>query len=266
MNRIKRTFHNLRKSKKKAFIVYVTAGYPSMPLTEKIVFELEASGADIIELGVPFSDPMADGLTIQRSSEKSLEAGTTLKKILKSVKRIRAKSRIPIALMSYLNPIYRYGVERFVGDAVKSGVDGVIIPDLPPEESSEFVRPAKGGDFCVVFLASPTSTAARIRNIAARSRGFIYYVSLTGVTGARHDLPAHISRDIKRIKRVTDKPVCVGFGVSNAKQARNIARAADGVIVGSAVINIIMNNEGKKDLIGAVGRFVSGISKAVHGI
>jgi len=264
MNRIKRTFHDLRKSKSKAFIVYITAGYPSMSLTEKLVLQLEESGADIIELGVPFSDPMADGLTIQKSSERALKAGTTLKKILKSVKNIRRKSQIPIVLMSYLNPIYHYGVKRFVRDAVRSGVDGVIMPDLPPEESGEFEKAAEGDDFCIIFLASPTSTAGRIKNIAKHSKGFIYYVSLTGVTGARNALPSHISRNIKSIKRITGKPVCVGFGVSNEKQARNIARIADGVIIGSALINVIKKHEGKKTLSRAVGRFTSRIAKAIH--
>ena len=265
MNRIKRTFRRLKKDKKKAFIVYITAGYPTLSATERIVLELGKSGVDIIEIGVPFSDPMADGLTIQKSSEKALAKGTTLKKILQSVRNIRKKSDIPIALMSYLNPIYRYGLKKFVADAVKCGVDGVILPDLPPEEAGELEKAAKGFDFCVIFLASPTSTSSRMKIIAKHSQGFIYYVSLTGVTGARDYLATHIAENIKRIKRFTDKPVCVGFGVSNEKQARNLSAIADGVIVGSAIIGIIEKHEGKKALEKKVGRFAAKLAKAVHG-
>lgn len=265
MNRIKKTFNKLRKRKKKAFIVYITAGYPSLALTEKMVLVLERAGVDIIELGVPFSDPMADGLTIQKSSEKALKAGTTLDKILKSVKNIRKKSQIPIVLMSYLNPVYHYGAKKFVKDAVRCGVDGAIFPDLPPEEAIEFEKAAKGKDFYIIFLASPTSTSSRIKAIAKHSRGFIYYVSLTGVTGARDILPSHISRNIKKIKRVTGKPVCVGFGVSNERQAQNISRVADGVIIGSAIVNIIRKYEKKRSLDKTVGKFASRLAKAVHG-
>ncbi|MBL7070976.1 MAG: tryptophan synthase subunit alpha [Candidatus Omnitrophica bacterium] len=264
MNRIKKTFNKLSKDKRKAFIVYITAGYPSMAATEKIVLELERSGVDIVELGVPFSDPMADGLTIQRSSERSLKSGTTLHKILKSVKKIRGKSQIPIILMSYLNPVYHYGVEKFVRDAVKCGVDGAIFPDLPAEEAAELEGAARAQDLYLIFLASPTSTNDRLKIIARHSKGFIYYVSLTGVTGARAALPSHISKNIKRIKRLTDKPVCVGFGVSNEKQARDISRVADGVIIGSALIRVIGENEGKSTLNKAVGKFTSSIAKAVH--
>lgn len=264
MNRIKKRFNKLKKRRRKAFIVYITAGYPSLSLTERIVLELERAGVDIIEIGVPFSDPMADGLTIQKSSERSLEVGTTLEKILKSVKKIRKKSQIPIVLMSYLNPVYCYGVKKFVKDAVRCGVDGAIFPDLPPEEALEFEKAAKGKDFYIIFLASPTSTTERIKAIAKHSKGFIYYVSLTGVTGARETLPPHISRNIKKIKRITGKPVCVGFGVSNERQARLISRVADGVIVGSAIINVIRRYERKSTLDKAVGEFASRLAKAIH--
>ena len=265
MNRIKETFNRLKKEKKKAFIAYITAGYPSLSATERIVLELEKSGVDIVEMGVPFSDPMADGLTIQRSSESSLAAGTTLVKILKSVKNIRKKSEIPIVLMSYLNPVYHYGAEKFVKDAVGCGVDGAIFPDLPPEEASELEGPARSKDFYIIFLASPTSTRERIKLIARRSRGFIYYVSLTGITGVRDHLAPHIAGDIRKIKRVTDKPVCVGFGVSNEKQARTVARAADGVIVGSAIVKVISENRKKRALEKKVGRFAARLSKAIKG-
>lgn len=264
MNRIKKTFNRLKRNKSKAFIVYITAGYPSLSRTERIVLELEKSGVDIIEIGIPFSDPMADGLTIQRSSERSLAAGTTLKKILKNVKDIRKKSQIPIVVMSYLNPVYRYGIKRFVKDAVECGIDGAIFPDLPPEEASEFEKAAKDKDFYIIFLASPTSTPERIKAIAKHSKGFIYYVSLTGITGARNTLPPYISQNIRNIKRLTRKPVCVGFGVSNEKQARIISSVADGVIVGSAVIDVISKYEGKGTLEKAIGQFTSRLAEAVH--
>jgi tryptophan synthase alpha chain len=264
MNRIKKTFNRLKKENSKAFITYITAGYPSLSATEEIVLELEKAGADIIEIGMPFSDPMADGLTIQKSSEKSLRKGTTLKKVLTSVKNIRKKSQIPIVLMSYLNPVYRYGIKRFVKDAVRCGIDGVIFPDLPVEEASEFEKASRAKDFYIIFLASPTSTQERIKAIARYSKGFIYYVSLMGVTGARDYLAPNISRKIKKIKCVTDKPICVGFGISDEKQARIISRLADGVIVGSAIVNVITKYEKKSILGKAVGRFASRLAKAIH--
>ena len=264
MNRIKKTFNKLRKNKKKAFIVYITAGYPSLSVTEKIVLELENAGVDIIEMGMPFSDPMADGLTIQKSSERSLAGGTTLKKLLKTVKNIRRKSQIPIVLMSYLNPVYCYGLKKFVKDAVGCGIDGAIFPDLPPEEAVEFEGVARDKDFYIIFLASPTSTPERLETIAKHSKGFIYYVSLTGVTGARSYLAPHISSNIRRIKRITGKPVCVGFGVSNTKQAKLISKIADGIIVGSAVIDVIRRNEKKRNLDKAIGNFASSLAKAIH--
>ncbi len=264
MNRIKKTFNRLKREKKKAFIVYLTAGFPSLSETERIVPELEKAGADIIEIGVPFSDPMADGLTIQKSSEMSLKKGTTLKKILKTVRNIRRKSEIPIVLMSYLNPVYCYGMKDFVKEAAGCGVDGVIFPDLPPEEAAEIERRTKGKDFYIIFLASPTSTSGRLKLIARHSKGFIYYVSLTGITGARDRISPHIATNIRKIRRITDKPVCVGFGISTEKQARLVSKAADGVIVGSAVIDVINKNRGKKTLVKEVGKFASRLAKAVH--
>lgn len=265
MNRIKNTFNKLRKTGKKALIVYITGGYPSLSATEKLVPVLEKSGADIIEIGIPFSDPIADGPVIQKASEAALRKGATLTRILSSVENIRKRSGIPIVFMSYFNPVFRYGIENFVKDAVRCGVDGAIIPDLPAEEAGEIVRAAKHNKFCMIFLASPTSTMARLKAIARKSEGFIYYVSLTGVTGARKNLTGGIGPNIRKIKRFTDKPVCVGFGVSDGKQAREIAAIADGVIVGSAVIKSIEKFNKVHNLKKGVGRFAAGLARAVHG-
>lgn len=266
MNRLINKFKTLKKKNKKALIVYITGGYPDLSATEKLVPELENAGADIVEIGIPFSDPIADGPTIQKASERALSKGATLKKILQGVKNIRSKSGIPIVFMSYFNPIYRYGIERFVRDASGCGVDGVIIPDLPPEEAGEIIGIARRRHFCMIFLASPTSTQARLKIIAKQSSGFIYYVSLTGVTGARKHLAADIAVNIRRIKRFTgDKPVCVGFGVSNEKQVRAVARIADGVIVGSAVIKAIEKFRKSRNFEKSVGRFTARLARAIHG-
>jgi len=265
MNRIKNTFNKLKKQNKKAFIVYITGGYPNLSATGKLVLELEKSGVDVIEIGIPFSDPIADGLTIQKASERALSKGATLTKILRSVRNIRRKSDVPIVFMSYFNPIYKYGVKKFIRDASKCGVDGAIIPDLPPDEAGEIIRVSEAKDFCVIFLASPTSTQARLKTIAKKSNGFIYYVSLTGVTGTRKRLASDIAANIRRIKRLTDKPVCVGFGVSDENQARSIAHIADGVIVGSAIIKAIERFRKVRNLEKGVAHFAAKLARAIHG-
>lgn len=264
MNRIKATFDNLRKNRKKAVIAYITAGYPTLAATAGLMRSLESAGVDIIELGVPFSDPIADGPTIQKSSEIALKAGVTLASILKLVKDKRPKTSAPLVLMTYLNPVYSYGLKRFMDDAVMCGVDGVICPDLPPEEASLFRKYAAGKPLDIIFLASPTSTDERLRMIAKYSAGFIYYVSVTGVTGARGTLPDDLRPNIKRLRRITAKPVCVGFGISSPEQARAVARLADGVIVGSAIIDIIASHRGGMSMFKKVGEFAAGIAKAVH--
>lgn len=265
MNRIDKLFKNLKKQGKKAFIAYITGGYPVVAATEKLVLRLEGSGVDMVEIGVPFSDPMADGPVIQYASEAALSRGATLKKLLRCAKNIRRRSAIPMAFMSYYNPLYRYGVEKFVNDASRCGVDGVIIPDLPPEEAGEIIRVAKARDFHVIFLASPTSTQARLKTIARKSNGFIYYVSLTGVTGTRKRLASDIALNIRRIKRLTDKPVCVGFGVSCEEQAKSLAHIADGVIAGSAIIKAIKRSCNVRNFEECAARFAAKLARAVHG-
>jgi len=264
MNRIDKLFNSLKKLKKKAFIVYITAGDPTLKATEKLILELENSGADLVELGIPFSDPLADGPTIQRASQRSLKKGTNIKSILKLVRSLRKRIKLPLVFMTYYNLVAHYGLSNFVRDSKSSGVDGIIIPDLPPEEGKELIKISRRKDFSTIFLAAPTSTKGRLKIIADKSNGFIYYVSLTGVTGARKKLPSDIVKHVASLKRLTKKPVCVGFGISDAKQARKIARIANGVIVGSAVIKIIEKNLKSKDLYKKVSSFTKTLAKAVH--
>jgi len=265
MNRINQLFKNLRRQKRKALVVYVTAGDPSLAHTERLVSVLEESGADLIELGIPFSDPLADGPTIQKASQRALSKGVNIASILKMVKRVRRVSGLPIVFMTYYNLVLHYGLKRFVADSKASGIDGVIVPDLPPEEGNLLVGESRKKDFSSIFLAAPTSTKERLKKISSKSTGFIYYVSLTGTTGARDRLPGDIVKNVKTIKRISKKPVCVGFGISNPRQARRISRLADGIIVGSAVIKVIENNSARSDFYKKVGDFVKRLAKAVHG-
>ncbi|MBF0385438.1 MAG: tryptophan synthase subunit alpha [Candidatus Omnitrophica bacterium] len=262
-NRIEKKFFSLREKNKKAFIAFITAGYPSLKLTEEIVYGLEQSGVDLIELGVPFSDPLADGPTIQLSSAKALEKGVNLPKILAMVKKIRIKCDLPIALMAYYNTVFQYGEEKFVRDCVISGVDGVIIPDLPPEEGEKLIKHARKHDFATVFFIAPNTTTSRIKFIAGMSSGFIYYVSTSGVTGMRKSLPEGLFLNVKRAKKITKKPICVGFGVSDARQVKQIASVADGVIVGSAIIKTINANINRKDLAKIVSLYVKSLKRYI---
>jgi tryptophan synthase alpha chain len=260
INRIDKKFKELRKNNKKAFIAYIMAGDPSLAVTKKLILELENNGADIIELGVPFSDPLADGPTIQKASERGLKSKTTLTKVFNLARNARLKTQIPVVLMLYYNLVFNYGLKRFVENAVRSGIDAAIIPDLPLEESKELRDIAKKQDFSIVHLLAPTSSMERIKNIAAVSAGFIYYVSLTGTTGARKKLPKELAESLKKIKKITKKPVCIGFGISTPEQVKEIQRFADGVIVGSAIVKVIEKNIRKKDLVKKVGKFVRTLS------
>ncbi|MFA6355959.1 MAG: tryptophan synthase subunit alpha [Candidatus Omnitrophota bacterium] len=264
MNRIDKKFAELKKLGRKALVAFITAGDYGLQNTKKLVLEFEARGADIIELGIPFSDPVADGPTIQISSERALKKGTRLKDVISAVGELRKKTEMPIVLMGYYNPILKYGINKFISDCAKNGVDGAIIPDLPPEESGELVSAARKKGFATIFLLSPTSTAARIKLISKYSRGFIYYVSLTGITGARSSLPGGLASRVRLIKRHSKLPVCVGFGVSNPAQVRQICRAADGAIVGSAIVKEMEKNYAKKRFIGNVGDYVQKLAEASH--
>lgn len=236
MNRIETVFKKLKARNKKAFIPYIMAGDPSLEKTEEIVLMFEECGADIVELGVPFTDPLADGPTIQRAAERALKNGVTLKKVIALVRDLRLKTKIPLVLMTYYNPVFKYGEERFIADAKEAGVDGVIIPDLPPDEAGEFTRLAKNAGVASIFLLAPTSTDERIKKVARASTGFIYYVSITGITGAQLLLDGSIEKSINGLRRITDKPIAVGFGISTPDEAEAVAGVSDGVVIGSAIV------------------------------
>lgn len=265
MNRIDRKFKELKSQRKKAFIAYVTVGDPDLGMTKKIVSALEGAGIDIIELGIPFSDPLADGPTIQAASHRALLKGVTLRKIFSLVSDLRRVTDIPIVFMTYYNPVLRYGIKDFIRDCKCNGVDGVIVPDLPYEEAKDLVLSAKKNNIATIFLAAPTSTRSRIKDIVKNSTSFIYYVSLTGVTGARNVLSSGIASRVRMIKSMTKKPVAVGFGISNPVQARDIARIADGVIVGSAIVRIIEKyQKSHKMLIPKISSFTKSLARSIH--
>ena len=256
-NRIDQKFKELKKKKKKAFIAYITAGDPNLKTTEELVLAFERSGADLVELGVPFSDPLADGPTIQASYERALKQRVNLEKIVALVNRLRQKTAVPIALMTSFNPVFHYGEKKFAVQARKSGADGVIIPDLPPEEARELIRAARANTLATVFFLSPTTIKSRLKRIDQSSTGFIYYVSLTGVTGARKKLSNDFNPHIRALRRSVSKPVCVGFGISTPEQVKQAAQVADGVIVGSAIVNEVFKNKGKRDLVRRTAKFVA---------
>ena len=235
MNRIDELYSRIIPQGKKAFNAYLCAGDPDLETTARLICELDKRGVDVIELGVPFSDPVADGPVIQLATQRALEAGTDLKAILAMVADLRKSCSIPIALMSYYNPIHRYGVEKLVSDAADAGVDGLIIPDLCPEEAGALISCARERDVKTIFFIAPTTTPQRVKVINDVSTGFIYCVSVTGITGARKHLPPELRDNLKKIREDTSLPLVVGFGISNPETVRMMCEAADGVIVGSAI-------------------------------
>ncbi len=223
----------------KALIAYVTVGYPTIEATLKVVPLLAQNGADIVELGIPFSDPLADGVTIQKSSFHALQQGVTPRLCLELAGQLRDKVAIPLVFMSYFNPLFFYGLEEFCAAGAKAGISGLIIPDLPPEEGAELEATSQKQGLDLIYLLAPTSTEGRIKLVAERSRGFIYLVSVTGVTGARDRLPTDLEAFVGRVRKIATQPLCVGFGISTPEQAGQIARIADGVIVGSRLIQLM---------------------------
>jgi tryptophan synthase alpha chain len=243
-----------------ALIAYITVGYPSIEATLKLVPLLASSGCDMVELGIPFSDPLADGATIQKASFAALGNGVTPKLCLDVAGQLSRRVSIPLVFMSYFNPLLSYGLEEFCRACAASGVSGLIIPDLPPEEGSQLETISQRQGLDLIYLLAPTSTEERIRLVANRSRGFIYLVSVTGVTGARQRLPADLEAFVARVRRATHKPLCVGFGISTPEQAGRVARIADGVIVGSRLIQLM---EAEDNFIPSVSDFIKGLRNAL---
>jgi len=244
----------------KALIAYVTVGYPSVEATLKVVPLLAASGCDLIELGIPFSDPLADGATIQKASFHALQNQVTPQLCLDVAKQLSHSVKIPLLFMTYFNPVFAYGLDEFCGVCAGSGISGLIIPDLPPEEGTELEAVTRRQGLDLVYLLAPTGTEERVKLVAERARGFIYLVSVTGVTGARDRLPVDLNSFITRVRQFASQPLCVGFGISTPQQAAEVARMADGVIVGSQIIRLM---ETDNDFMSSVGEFVSGLRRAL---
>jgi tryptophan synthase alpha chain len=262
MSKIDQTFQRLKNKGRAALIPFIVAGDPDLETTEAIVLKMAESGADIIELGIPFSDPIADGPTIQAAYKRALEKGVNLRDIFRLTERLKGTTT-PLVLMTYFNPVLRYGLKAFAVGCEEYGIDGVIIPDLPPEEANAWIQEARAFELDTIFLAAPTSPPERIRLVSRCSRGFIYYVSVTGVTGAREKLPQDMELAVKRIKEEGKKPVVVGFGISTPRQAKEVRRFADGIIVGSAIVKTIEENLKNPDMIARVGDFVSCFANAL---
>ncbi|MFH1622548.1 MAG: tryptophan synthase subunit alpha [Candidatus Omnitrophota bacterium] len=255
MNRIDKKFRELRNKKKKAFIVYLTVGYPDISTTEKLVMELNKIGVDLFELGMPFSDPLADGPVIQEASTFALKHKINLESVFSLTQRLRKRINAPLVTMGYFNPILNYGIDRFAKNAKISGLDGAIVPDLPIEESTELRKSLNKNNLYLIDFITPTTDLTRIKRISKLSKGFIYYISLTGVTGARDSLPKETTKRLNYLKKFIRIPICVGFGLSKRSQFKAVSRLCDGSIVGSAVIKKIKQNIGRKDLVCKVANF-----------
>jgi tryptophan synthase alpha chain len=261
VERIGAVFAKLKATGQAAFMPYHAMGYPSRAVTLDVMERLAAVGADLFEIGIPHSDPLADGPTIQSATYTALTQGTTVAGCLAMCRDLRLRGvEQPFCGMTYFNPLYRYGVERFVEDAVAAGLDGLIVPDLPPEEAEDLIQACRKAGLATIFLLAPTSTDERIRLVAAHSTGFIYLVSVTGITGARSELPPDLAKFVQRVRRVTSLPLAVGFGIGTGRQAAAVAEVADGVIVGSALVRAA----GETDPVDAVGALGAELADGAH--
>jgi tryptophan synthase alpha chain len=263
MKRIEETFRALKVKKEKALIVYLTAGDPTLLKTEELILALDRAGVDIVEVGVPFSDPTADGPIIQAAAKRSLDGGANLPDIIRMIKRIRRVSEIPIVLFGYYNPIFIYGNEQFARKAKEAGVDGILVVDLPPEESAELRRYTDKAGIDYISLIAPTSGGKRIGEIAGKASGFLYYISITGVTGTATPQAENVRTAVERIRKLTTLPVVVGFGISTPRQAAEIAPHADGVVIGSAFVRMIAEAGNAKDLVPGICRYAADIKRAL---
>jgi len=255
-NGLQAAFRDARRSGRPALVAYVTAGDPTLKFTEALVLKLAEAGADVIELGVPFSDPIADGPVIQRASERALRRGTSLRDVIRLAQRIRRKSAVPLVLFSYYNPVLQLGVERFAAQAAAAGVDAALITDLTPEEAGGYVKTMRRAQLDTVFLAAPTSTPARLRTIGRLSRGFVYVISRRGTTGARQDVPAEVKALVRRVRRASRLPVAVGFGISRREHVEALRGIADGVVVGSALVECCERARHGRQALEAAARLV----------
>jgi tryptophan synthase alpha chain len=263
MNRIVERFARLKRAGKKAFVVYIGAGDPNLEATRQLALAFDQAGVDILELGVPFSDPLADGLVNQLAAQRGLESGTTPPKVLDTVAAIRRESQTPIVLYIYFNLIHKVGLERFIADAAHAGVDGLLVLDLPPEESENYEALMAKAGLCHIYLVAPTTPEDRMELIVKRGSGFIYYISREGVTGMQTKVASNLAEQVARIRAHTALPVAVGFGISNPEQAKLVAREADGCVVGSAVVNQIAEHGKSPKLVSKVSAFVKSLADAV---
>src|ERR1019366_1742756 len=263
MNRIEERFARLKREGKKGFIVYIGAGDPNLEATRRLALEFDQAGVDVLELGVPFSDPLADGLVNQLAAQRGLESGTTPPKALETITAIRRESQIPIVLYIYFNLIHRVGMEKFIADAAKAGVDGLVVLDLPPEESDNYEALMKKAGLCHIYLVAPTTPEDRMELIVKRGSGFIYYISREGVTGMQTSIASNLASQVAKIRAHTNLPIAVGFGISNPEQAKAVAQEADGCVVGSAIVNQIAEHGQSPELVAKVSAFVKSLADAV---
>lgn len=263
MNRIEQRFVDLKSAGQKGFVAYIGAGDPDLESTRQLALSLDKAGVDVLEFGVPFSDPLADGLVNQLAAQRGLESGTTPAGVLETVAEIRRNSQVPIVLYIYFNLIHQPGLKNFLHDAATAGVDGILALDLPPEEADEYAKLTHEAGLCAIWLVAPTTPEDRVATIVARGSGFIYYISREGVTGMQQSIAASIEEKTAIIRRHTNLPIAVGFGVSNPEQARKLVRSADAVVVGSAIVNQIADYGTGNNLAMHVGDFVKNLVDAV---
>jgi len=265
-NRLQDAMQGLRASKRRAFVAYLCAGDPDLDTTAELVPALAEAGVDVVELGIPYSDPMADGPAIQAACERALSAGASLRGVLDCVRRIRERSEVPILAFTYLSPILAYGVDAFARDALAAGIDGVLLLDLPPEEDPRLFERLGEAGLANVCLVAPNTERSRRHMLATHSRGFVYYICRFGVTGERDDLPADLADQVVAIRREGELPVCIGFGISSPELAAEAARHADGVVVGSHLVRMIERHAGERDLVERVAERAGAMASAVHGV
>ncbi len=266
MNRIEQRFALLKREQQKGFIVYIGAGDPNLGATRQLALAFNKLGVDVLELGVPFSDPLADGLVNQLAAQRGLESGTTPPKVLETVAAIRRESQIPIVLYIYFNLIHRCGLERFISEAARAGVDGLLVLDLPPEEAGSYEQLMRQAGMCNIYLVAPTTPEDRIEFIVKRGTGFIYYVSREGVTGMQQKVSDTVAQMTAKIRAHTDLPVAIGFGISNPEQAKLVAQYAEAIVVGSAIVNQIAERGKSPDLVEQVGQFVKRLADATKSV